>query len=77
LKITTVLAPSGILYHALILSPKNPERETSRWKVELKGPGIPSEKNAGNAGRRRAMEALLDEVERKVGKEMLGGPGTA
>jgi hypothetical protein len=66
-----VRAPSGLLYHALVLAPKNPERETSRWRVEIKGPGVPSKKGEEDAGRRLALEGLLDEVEKRVGKEML------
>lgn len=72
LKVTTALTPSGMLYYALVVTPKNAERETSRWRVEDKGPPVPTDKLGEALGRRRALEALLEQLERKVGKELLG-----
>jgi hypothetical protein len=72
IKVTTAITASGVAMHALVVTPKNTERETSRWKVEVKGPAINLDKLGENHGRRRALEALLETVEKRVGKELLG-----
>ncbi|KAK8191895.1 uncharacterized protein BKA78DRAFT_315362 [Phyllosticta capitalensis] len=75
LRISTALAPTG-LCHALVAAPKNEESKTSRYKLVLKGPGVPAaagpkDKDADPArARREALLALLEEVERRVGKEL-------
>lgn len=69
---TTAVAPNGMLCHALLVAPKNPDRDTSRYKVVLKGPGVPGERNQPTKGRRSAVAALLEELERAIGKEFLG-----
>ncbi|KAK0661777.1 hypothetical protein DIS24_g2260 [Lasiodiplodia hormozganensis] len=70
LRVTTALAPSGLLCHAVVLGPKNEESKTSRYKLLLKGPGVPGVKHEPGRGRREALIGLLEELERKVGKEM-------
>lgn len=72
LKVSTALAPSGLLCHGIVVGPKNEESKTSRYKVLLKGPGVPGVKSEPGRGRREALVGLLEEVERRVGKEMLG-----
>jgi hypothetical protein len=72
IKITTATSASGVSSHASVVTPKNVERETSRWKVEIRGPAINLDKLGEGQGRRRALEALLEMVERRVGKELLG-----
>ncbi|KAF2083554.1 hypothetical protein K490DRAFT_69714 [Saccharata proteae CBS 121410] len=84
LRVTTALAPQSaafgapkrgqLVYHALVLAPKNEERETSRYGVLIKGPGVVAG-GRGSGERREALMGLLEEVERRVGKEMLGGGG--
>jgi hypothetical protein len=54
------------------VTPKNPERESSRWKAEVRGPAINIDKLGEAKGRRRALESLLEMVERRVGRELLG-----
>ncbi|KAK8214970.1 hypothetical protein BKA81DRAFT_355960 [Phyllosticta paracitricarpa] len=71
LRVSTALAPSG-LCHALVAAPKNGESKTSRYKLVLKGPGVPGSKDDPGKGRREALVALLEEVERRVGKELFG-----
>jgi len=56
----------------MLVTPKNPDRETSRYRTLVKGPGVPGNKNQPASGRRSAVAALLEELERKVGKELLG-----
>lgn len=71
LRVTTALNPSGLLCHALVVGPKNDDSKTSRFKMLLKGPGVPGVKAEPGRGRRHALIGLLEEVERRVGKEML------
>lgn len=84
-KVTTALAPprrsvgSSLTFganvcHALLVAPKNEERATSRYKVLIKGPGVSGTKDHPAEGRRQAIARMLEEVERRVGKELLG-PG--
>ncbi|EKG16662.1 hypothetical protein MPH_06116 [Macrophomina phaseolina MS6] len=72
LKVSTALAPSGLLCHAIVVGPKNEESKTSRYKVLLKGPGVSGVKNDPGRGRREALVGLLEELEKRVGKEMFG-----
>lgn len=58
--------------HALIVAPKNEESAHSRYKVLLKGIGVAGDKKHPAAGRRSAVQALLEETERRIGKELLG-----
>lgn len=71
LKVSTALAPSGLLCHAIVVGPKNEESKSSRYKVLVKGPGVAGTKSDPGRGRRAALMALLEEVEKRVGKEML------
>jgi len=69
--VTAKCAGSGCSYNALVASPKNPERPTSRWQVEVKGSMVNMAKGHEHQARRRAVEVLLGELERKVAKELL------
>lgn len=69
--VTAKAAGSGCSYNALVASPKNPERSTSRWQVEVKGPVVNMSRNHEEEARRQAMETLLEDLERKVAKELL------
>ncbi|KAL0260626.1 hypothetical protein SLS55_004316 [Diplodia seriata] len=71
LRVTTALAPSGLLCHAVVLGPKNEDSKTSRYKVLLKGPGVPGVKAEPGRGRREALIGLLEDLERRIGREML------
>ncbi|KAF2103845.1 hypothetical protein NA57DRAFT_70053 [Rhizodiscina lignyota] len=70
-KCTTAVAASGVMVHAVVVAPKNPESQTSRFKVLYKGPGIAGDKKNPAKGRRDAIVACLEELERRVGKELL------
>ncbi|KAK8163275.1 hypothetical protein BC567DRAFT_233142 [Phyllosticta citribraziliensis] len=69
LRVSTAVAPSG-LCHAVVAAPKNEESKASRYKLVLKGPGVIVSKDDPGKGRREALAALLEEVERRVGKEL-------
>ncbi|KAK8160920.1 hypothetical protein BKA80DRAFT_255564 [Phyllosticta citrichinensis] len=69
LRVSTAVAPSG-LCHAVVAAPKNEESKASRYKLVLKGPGVIVSKDDPGKGRREALAALLEEVEKKVGKEL-------
>lgn len=68
--VTAKAAGAGCSYNALVASPKNPERTTSRWQVEVKGPVVNMARGHEGECRRQAMEVLLQELERKVAKEL-------
>lgn len=70
---TTAVSTVGITCHALVLGPKNPDSPTSRFKVLFRGPGIVGNKKHPGQGRRDAIAALLEELEKKVGKEFMSG----
>lgn len=72
LKVVTAKAAGSVCsYNALVASPKNPDRSTSRWQVEVKGPVVNMSRNHEEEARRQAMEVLLEDLERKVAKELL------
>jgi len=73
LKCVTAVSQSGTTYHALIATPKNDEREKSRWRTLVKGPGVAGSKGRTAVSRREAIEALLEDLEKKVRKELLDG----
>jgi len=73
LKCVTAVSQSGTTCHALIATPKNDEREKSRWRTLVKGPGVAGSKGRAAVSRREAIEALLEDLEKKVGKELLDG----
>ena len=58
--------------HAAVVAPKNAESPTSRYKVLHKGQGILSDKKHPFKGRKEALVALLEDMERKAGRELLG-----
>ncbi|KAJ9663599.1 hypothetical protein H2201_005560 [Coniosporium apollinis] len=81
-KVTTAFAPprrsvgsslifGGNVCHALLVAPKNEERPTSRYKLLMKGPGVSGIKARPAEQRRQAIAGMLEEVERRVGKELL------
>jgi len=71
MKCVTAVSPSGLTCHAIIATPKNDERETSKWRTLIKGPGAAGNKKHPAAGRRDAIAALLEDLEKKVGRELL------
>ena len=73
LAVTTAAVPNGNANFAILCAPKNEERATSRYKVLVKGPTALGPK--GEPGdRREALVGLLEELEKRVYKEMLA-PG--
>lgn len=70
---TTAVSTVGTTCHALVMGPKNPESPTSRFKVLFRGPGVAGNRKHPAQGRRDALVACLEELEKKVGKEFIGG----
>ena len=67
LRVVTAQTPSGLLYHSMLVADK-PQPKEAQYKVNDTKIVV---KSQGAQERRGAMMDLLQETEKKVGKELL------
>ena len=60
---------SGRIFHAIISEPKNPDRESSKYKVAVKGPVVSGKKDPA-LSRRGALVKLLEVTEKSIAREV-------
>ncbi|KAI9667249.1 MAG: hypothetical protein M1821_000062 [Bathelium mastoideum] len=67
LRVVTAQAPSGLLYYCMLVADK-PQPKEARYKIDDFKIVV---KSQGTQDRRRAILDLLEETEKRVGKELL------